>query len=376
MRLSWTFVGGITFAAGLATCTVAAEAAERVYYRETPWELSLVVDDAGVQNPFCALRTTTWQNQQVSLEFTLTGLDTVGEYFRLRKKGWNLPAGAATEVGLKNNLSSDQFDSIRFDVVSGDDLYAAFEPQTDQGKFALLLAFGFAPGKLTPAQAIFRFKGNEPEWAVPAASPVDFPSLGRAYLECRTELLKLGHQRFSSSESTSTSPFADTSENKNGEGIAGYDAVERVPMTMEEFSAHSGAPSEFASPQKWDFNIRNDPDSQTCVIQTETNGLTIGFEAWSEPGIVAFITGMKISTGTVRWRPDVLRAYEVQDTSDDAYNMLRFSLPNSDLVTDLAASSALSVTVVGKGVQILDVSASRAAFREFIDCPKTLNAVE
>lgn len=107
---------------------------------------------------------------------------------------------------------------IPFKAATAQDLFAQLVFQPEEPIVMLFMVFGGGQAGVFPHQATFRFKGNEPDWIVPATSPSAYPALSRAFLECRTELNKFGHRIFSSVESSATSPFAmdqNTSTNLN-----------------------------------------------------------------------------------------------------------------------------------------------------------------
>lgn len=345
-----------------------AQAAETLYYQETPWELTLVVDDIGAQNPYCALRTTIWERQSVSLEFTLTALDNAELFVRLHKLGWNLPVGATTSIGLTSTElpnSGKEAEPIEFKAVSSTDLSARLLSQTDSGRFVLALLFGFGRDKLTPIQAIFRFPGSEPEWTIPSASPSDHAALSTAYQTCLIDLKKLGHQRFSSAETTSTSPFASTPETPVGDD----EPAEALPASPSEEALANEAGETGSSLQEgiWSFSRREEDWGDTCFIETKKGDLGVGFLASPGGETVAFVSGVSVVSSWGTLQVDANPQYQTQSEQNDYYGWLDFYPPRPGLIEEVATGGRLTV-IVSDHALVLEIAGAHDQFAKFLAC--------
>lgn len=350
------------------TCSWQAHAAETRYYEETPWELTLVVDDSGAQNPYCALRTTIWERQSVSLEFTLTALDNAELFVRLQKLGWNLPVGATASIGLTSTELPDggkEAEPIEFKAVSSTDLSARLLSQTDSGRFVLALLFGFGKDKLTPVQAIFRFPGNEPEWTIPAASPSDHRALSNAYQTCLIDLKKLGHQRFSSAETTSTSPFAAAPEIP----VEDTEPAEAETASPSEGTLTTEAGEAASRPQEgiWTFSRREEDWGDTCFIETRKGDLGVGFMASPGGEAVAFVSGVSVVSSWATLQVDANPQYRTQSEQNDYFDWLDFYPPRPGLIEEAATGGRLTV-IVSDHALVLDIADAHDQFAKFLAC--------
>lgn len=349
-------------------CQWPALASETRYFQETPWELALVIDDTDAQNPYCSLRTTIWKRQSVSIEFTLTGLDKVEIFVRLHKQGWNLPMGAMADIGLTSidlPHGGKEAQPIQFRAASLTDLSAHLLSQTDNGQFVLALLFGLGRDKLTPVQAIFRFPGNEPEWIIPAASLSDHRALSDAYRTCLIDLKKLGHHRFSSAETTSTSPFATTPETAIEETESAEAEIE--PPSKEAVATEAGETGSRPQEGIWTFSRREEDWGATCFVETRKGDLGIGFMASPGGETVAFVSGVGVISSWATLQVDANPHYRTQSEQNDYFGWLDFYPPRPGLIEEVATGGRLTV-IVSDHALVLDIAGAHDQFAKFLVC--------
>jgi len=375
-RLSTASVRRAVWLLTALACPWQTLASETRYFQETPWELALVTDDTDAQNPYCSLRTTIWKRQSASIEFTLTGLDKVEIFVRLNKVAWNLPMGATVGIDLTSTnfpLDGKKAESIQFKAVSPTDLSAHLLSQTDDGQFVLIGLFGLGSDKLTPTQAIFRFPGNEPEWIIPAASPSDYRAMSDAYQTCLIDLKKLGHQRFSSAETTSTSPFATTPEAPIEESESAQ--AESAPSSTEAVATETGERDSGPQEGLWTFSRQEEDWGDTCFIETRKGDLGVGFMASPGKETVAFISGVGVVSSWATLQVDANPQYRTQSEQNDYFGWLDFYPPRPGLIDEVASGGRLTV-IVSDHALVLDIAGAHDQFARFLACRGEQNATE
>ncbi|WP_119258940.1 hypothetical protein [Shinella zoogloeoides] len=285
------------------------------------------------------------------------------------KKSPRMPAGASTEVSvtaMAPPVLGQEYAPIPFKAATAQELFAQLVFQPEEPIVMLFMVFGRGQAGVFPHQATFRFKGNEPDWIVPATSPSAYPALSRAFLECRTELNKFGHRIFSSVESSATSPFAmdqNTSTNLNAAMPLGTEhgaADEKSDDT--ELSAGS------TTSGRWAFTHHEEDWGNVCVVEVKRDNLQIGFMA--TPGLekIAYIEGLDVQSANAVWQVDANKAYPLRGERSDYFGFLAFDVPSPNFIEEVMQGTTLNISVIGKAKYAIDVSSARKAFTQFVDC--------
>ena len=346
-----------------------AMAAEQAFYNGPQWQVALVDTYATTgEAPYCAIRTTTWSSKQVSIEMPLQGVDQTGVAIRVRKDGWQLPIGETTEFGFVVGPLGTPFTAK---AVDEDTLYTAFDPKAPtEGWLLFDRAIGAVFSNRKPLALMVAFRGSEQPWHVPSVDKFQAHQITSASRECQAALNHLGPSIYGAvPEADNTSPFGKPEqvpvpEDKDDQ----YSLKEPMEKDGDSSNSDDGYREPESTDGKWEFILAEEDWGPTCVVQTKTDNLRIGFMAAPGKGVIAFIEGLELQSGKAQWRVDMNKVHTADGEVSEYFGFLSFELPSTVLVEELTHGSVLSISVTGGPVLTLTTYPARDAFGQFVQC--------
>ena len=274
----------------LACNSVSAE--ERVYHKGSPWDVVLTVpENGGAEAPYCAVTSNSWASRSVSIELTLTAVDNMEIFVRLRKDGWNLPVGKETNITVGSYAPGA---TMIAKAIDSDHLYARLPPAPantmDGNAMNLVMSLKTVWATRDAMRLFVQFPGSEQPWIVPSLESFEAYQFNEAYQQCKHALTQIGPSIYRGSESDSTtSPFDQSGP---GEGASGSD------------KPTSTSPTDNASLGTWRFSFSEEDWGESCVAMAEGDGVKIGFMASPGKDLIGFVEGVFEGDVTAMWRVD------------------------------------------------------------------------
>jgi hypothetical protein len=297
-------------------------AGETSYYGGKPWGVVLHVPDEGQNDsPYCAIRTTLWDNKTISLEMLIDASGTKGVALRVEKSDWKLPLNQTTTVRLE--IAPDIGTEIPMKAISEHELYYATPlPAADALNFNFVTIMGMITAR-QPQPLTAVFGGSEPRWGVPAMDRFQSIELDAAYGRCDVDIRGLPVSS-TGSDGKATSPF----------GAAPRTAVPTVP------SPSTGA----ARAPAWEFYTRNEDWGLTCFVQTHWGIAMVGFMGSPGKNRVGFVSSVFNGETRATWHVDDKQAYVSDGDQSDYFGWHEFDQLPMELLDQMAQGKELAIT--------------------------------
>ena len=302
----------------------AAKAGDTSYYDGKPWDVVLHAPETGVkETPYCAVRTTLWNNRRVSFELLVGPSDTKAVAVRVEKKDWNLPLNQTTTVRLQ--IASDIGTEIQMRAISEKELYYITPlPSPDPASFLLVTVIQTVTAARTPQPLTVIFSGNEPRWGVPGMDRFQMHELNEAYGRCDVDLRGLAVSSADNDEK-GTSPFSATSPTPN-------------PSVQSPDSSGAWVPTD------WEFYTRDEDWGLTCFVQTHWGISMVGFMGSPGKDLVGFVSSVFSGETRATWHVDDKPPFVSDGAESDYFSWHEFSQLPMELLDQMAQGKELAVT--------------------------------
>ena len=317
-------------------------AGETSYYGGKPWDVVLHVPDEGQNDsPYCAIRTTLWDNKSISLEMLIDPSGTKAVALRVERSDWKLPLNQTTTVRFE--IAPDVGTEIPMKAISGHELYYVTPlPAADALNFNFVTVMGMITARQPqPLTAIFG--GSEPRWGVPAMDRFQRIELDAAYGRCDVDIRGLPASS-TGSDGNSTSPFS------------------AAPPVQSPDTGRAQAPTE------WEFYTRDEDWGPTCFVQTHRGTSMIGFMGAPGKNLVGFVSSVFSGETRATWHVDDKPAFVSDGGQSDYFGWHEFGQLPMELLEQSGRGKELAVTGAKGDRVVVSLAGVAGPISEFKDC--------
>lgn len=345
--------GILSGAMALIASEMSTHAEERSFERTSAWEVVLAApDNAGIDKPYCEVRTISWAAKRVSVRMTLTGVDQLEMSVLLHKDGWSLPVGESTSVAVMR-LSAQVPLPMKFKVADPDTLYSKTDLNGEDAFPALMFVATWKTRK--PDSLALQFEGNEEPWVVPAITLFETYQLDRSFSECQNELGAMGPTLFGGSQSaqnSATSPF-----NKKTPSAPSPEAP--APSTSDSKSIAND----------WTFSTEDEGEGgqKICYAGTKAGNIKVGFMGSPGEDLIGYVDGLVDGNTIATWRVDGGTPDSLIGAPSDYSGWTEFTV-SKELVEEAAHGSELVIVASGGKQLVVSLKGAADAIPAFNAC--------
>ncbi len=322
-------------------------AGETSYYGGKPWDVVLHVPEEGQNDsPYCAIRTTLWDNKSISLEMLIDTSGTKVVALRVEKSDWKLPLNQTTTVRFE--IAPDIGTEIPMKAISEHELYYATPlPAADALNFNFVTVMGMITAR-QPQPLTAVFGGSEPRWGVPAMDRFQRIELDAAYGRCDVDIRGLPVSS-TGSDGKATSPFS------------------AAPPTAAP-PVQSLDPGRAQVPTEWEFYTRDEDWGPTCFVQTHRGISMVGFMGSPGKDLIGFVSSVFSGESRATWHVDDKPAYVSDGTESDYFGWHEFDQLPIEILEQMTQGKELAVSGAKGERVVVDLTRASQPISNFKAC--------